>query len=278
MRRNRWHITGKSVFITGAAGGIGAATARLLAAQQTHLSLVDVRGDALRQFATELTGEVLCQEVDTTQSETLNAAVAATLERFGRIDVALVNAGVVTIGSVERVDPNAFERVINVNLLGTWRTVRAILPHVIAAQGYILCVSSLSGTIQGPLQASYNASKADIQAFANTLRLEVQGLGVDVGVAHIIYTATETGRGAVEHPLIRSLPGLAVGKPQPVEKTAALLVRGMERRSRTVATPSARLALLVPNVSQLAVEGLARRNRWAVAIRKLEQANDGRET
>jgi len=278
MRRSDWRLPGKSVLVTGAAGGIGAATTRLLAARQTHLTLVDVGGDALRQLASDLGGGALCQEADITQREALDTAVAATLERFGRIDVVLVNAGIVTIGSVERVDPQAFDQVINVNLMGSWRTVRTVLPHVIAAQGYILFVSSLSGTIQGPLQASYNASKAGIQAFANTLRLEVQGLGVDIGTAHILYTATEAGRGAVEHPLIRGLPGLAIGNPQPVEETAALLVQGIEHRSRTVATPVARLALLVPSISQLAVEGLARRKGWAAAIRKMEQSNQKKDT
>jgi NAD(P)-dependent dehydrogenase (short-subunit alcohol dehydrogenase family) len=195
------------------------------------------------------------------------------LDRYGRLDVVVVNAAVVTVGSVERGDPRAFERVITVNLLGSWQTVRAVLPHVIAAQGYILFVSSLAGTIQGPLHAAYNSSKAGLQALANTLRLEVQGLGVDIGVAHLVYTATETGRSAVEHPLIQGLAGLRVMKPQPVEETAAMLVRGIERRSRTIATPTARLALLVPQVFQLGVEGLARRHGWVVAIREQERAD-----
>lgn len=137
-------------------------------------------------------------------------------------------------------------------------TVRAVLPHVIAAQGYILFASSIAGTIQGPLNAAFNASKAGLQAFANTLRLEVQGLGVDVGTAHLIYTATETGRGAVEHPLMRGLPGLRQMKPEPAEKTAALLVRGIERRSRTVVAPAARLTFLVPDAFQLSLETPAR--------------------
>jgi NADP-dependent 3-hydroxy acid dehydrogenase YdfG len=277
-RRSSWRLPGKSVLITGAAGGIGAATAKLLATQRTRLSLMDVRYDDLRQVAGELDGDVLCHAVDITEQETLNAAVVATLERFGRIDGALVNAGVVTVGSIERGDPQAFERVITVNLLGTWRTVRAVLPHVIAAQGYILVVSSFAGTVQGPLHAAYSASKAGIQALANTLRLEVQGLGVDVGVAHIMYTATQTGRGAVEHPLIRGLPGLVIGKPQPVERTAALLVRGMKQRSRTVATPAARLALVVPAVSQVAVESLARRKGWAAVIREQERSAERQDT
>ena len=277
MRGSTWHLTGKSVLITGAAGGIGAAVARSLSARQTHLSLVDVQWSALQQLTLDLGGATLCHEADITQRDALDVAVAASLERFGQLDVVLVNAGVVTVGSVEWGDPQAFERVITVNLLGAWQTVRAVLPHVIAAQGYILFVSSSAGTIQGPLHAAYNSSKAGLQALANTLRLEVQGLGVDVGTAHLIYTATQTARGAVEHPLMRGLPGLPAMKPQPVEETAALLVRGMERRSRTIATPATRLALLVPELFRLVVEGLARRHGWAAAIREQERADGGRD-
>ncbi len=275
MRRNTWRLKGKCVLITGAANGIGAATARILAARNTHLSLIDVQGTALRQLALELEGKVIFYEADITQRESLDKAVTSTLDRFGRLDVVLVNAGIVTVGSVEKGDPSAFEKVITVNLLGAWRTVRAVLPHVIAAKGYILFVSSLAGTIQGPLHSAYNSSKAGLQAFANTLRLEIQGLGVDIGTAHIVYTATETGKGAVEHPLIRSLPGLRITKPQPVEETAALLVRGMEHRSRTIATPTAHLALMFPDLFQLTVERLARRNRWASIIHEQEDAQEG---
>jgi len=275
MRKSTWSLTDKSVLITGAANGIGAATARLLAARYTQLSLVDVQGSTLRKLALDIGGKVIYYDADITQREALNKAVASTLDHYGRLDVVLVNAGIVTVGSVERGDPYAFEQVVTVNLLGAWRTVRAVLTHVIAAKGYILFVSSVAGTIQGPLHAAYNSSKAGLQAFANTLRLEVQGLGVDIGIAHIVYTATETGRGAVEHPLIRGLPGLWIMKPQPVEETAALLVRGMEHRSRTIATPATRLALLVPDVSQLAVERLARRHGWAAIIHEQEYAKEG---
>ena len=276
MRGNAWNLKGKSILITGAARGIGAETARLLAGRQARLSLLDTQGAALQELARDLGETTLYQQADITQSDALEEAVAATVERFGRLDVAVVNAAIVTVGSVERGNPEAFERVVSVNLLGSWKTVRAVLPYIIEARGYILFVSSLSGTIQGPLHAAYNSSKAGLQALANTLRLEVQGLGVDIGVAHNIYTATQTGREAVEHPLIRGLPGLPKMKPQPVEKTASMLVRGIEQRSRTIIVPAARLALLAPDLFQLAVERMARRHRWAKAIQKREQGSSGR--
>jgi NAD(P)-dependent dehydrogenase (short-subunit alcohol dehydrogenase family) len=141
MRGSTWQLRGKSVLITGAAEGIGAATARCLSARQARLSLVDVQGDTLHQLALDLGRAAFCQQVDITQPEALEAAVAATVDRFGQLDVVVVNAGVVTVGSVERGDPQAFERVIKVNLLGAWQTVRSVLPHVIEASGYILFVS-----------------------------------------------------------------------------------------------------------------------------------------
>jgi NAD(P)-dependent dehydrogenase (short-subunit alcohol dehydrogenase family) len=82
---------------------------------------VDVQGDMLHQLALDLGGVAFCQQVDITQPEALEAAVTATLKRFGQLDVVLVNAGVVTVGSVERGDPLAFERVIRVNLFGPGR-------------------------------------------------------------------------------------------------------------------------------------------------------------
>jgi len=273
-------LKGKVALVTGASQGIGRAIALALSCAGASVVLAARNAEKLQGLAEEIgaaQGVALPVQMDVGEAQEVKSGFRQALDRFGRLDVVVVNAGIVTVGSVERGDPHAFEQVINVNLLGAWRTVRAVLPHVIAAKGYIIFVSSLAGTIQGPLHAAYNSSKAGLQAFANTLRLEVQGLGVDIGTAHLFYTDTETGRGAVEHPLIRGLPGIRMMKPSPVEETAAMLVRGMEHRSRTIVTPAGHLALLVPDVFQLAMERLALRNRWASIIHEQAKAVEREE-
>ena len=77
-----------------------------------------------------------------TDTAALKRAVEGTVERFGGIDVVIANAGIAPVGTVATIDPEAFERTIEVNLLGVWRTVRAALPHVIERRGYILPIAS----------------------------------------------------------------------------------------------------------------------------------------
>lgn len=263
------------VLITGAAGGIGSELARQLSAEGASLALVDVQAEALRRVAEALSATAIWSVTDITRLGELEVAMADAVARFGGLDALVANAGVVTVASVEQIDPAEFDRVIEVNLLGTWRTARAALPHLIASKGYLLFVSSLAGDLQGPLHASYNASKAGIQAFANTLRLEVEGLSVQIGVAHLNYTDTETARAAVGHPAMRKLSGMRTMRPIPTTKTAAALARAIERRSRRIVTPRVTSAALpIRDFLQRRLEGLARRRSWAAAIREPTEPSD----
>ncbi len=262
----RFDLSGRTVLLTGAAGGIGGELARQLAAAGCRLVLTDVRGDALHRLAGGLPASCVALEADITDLARMQEVIDAAIERFGSVDVVVANAGTIALESSLAIAPADFDRVIDVDLLGTWRTIRASLPAVIAARGYVLCVSSLAGEVQGPLYASYNASKAATRALANTLRLELQGLGVDIGVALLMYTDTEVARIAVDH-CARSLPGFRPMKPRPVAATASDLVRAIERRSRRVFIPRAgRLMTVAPDFWQKRLEGLARRKRWAQLI------------
>ena len=141
-------------------------------------------------------------ECDVTDSEALGAAVEGAVERFGGIDVVMANAGIAPVGMVRSTDPDAFERTIEINLIGVWRTVRACLPQVIERRGYVLVIASLAAAMHAPGMAAYSASKAGAEAFANSLRVEVKHLGVDVGVGYFSFIDTDMVRGGDEHPAV----------------------------------------------------------------------------
>src|SRR3954467_13326644 len=143
-RSESYDIDGKVAFITGAARGIGFEAARRLYARGASVALVGLEPQELDARAAELGERAAAFHADVTDPEQLAAAVDGTVARFGGIDVCIANAGVANVGTIEGMAVEDFERVIEVNLLGVWRTVRATLLHVIARKGYILPISSMS--------------------------------------------------------------------------------------------------------------------------------------
>lgn len=184
-------VYGKVVFITGGAAGVGEEVANRLHGKGAKLVLVDVDSEQLSRVAAGLSAErVLTVTADVRDLAAMQAAADAAVARFGGIDVVLANAGIISYGSVAQVDPEAFRRLLDVNVLGVFHTVRATLPAVIESRGYVLIVSSLAAYAAAPGLAPYNASKAAVEHFANALRLEVAHRGVDVGSAHMSWIDT----------------------------------------------------------------------------------------
>jgi len=243
-----WDLRGKTVLITGAARGIGAETARRAAAAGANVALVGLEPEELRRVAAQCGSNAAAFECDVTDWQALDHAVEGTVERFGGIDVVMANAGIAPAGMVRSVDPAAFERTVEINLLGVWRTVRAGLPQVIERKGYVLVTASLAAAIHGPGMAAYSAAKAGAEAFADSLRVEVKHLGVDVGVAYFGFIDTDMVRGADTHPSLgqlRANAGGPIAKTYPVSKVGKAVVTGMEKRSRWVVVPPWSRALLV---------------------------------
>jgi NAD(P)-dependent dehydrogenase (short-subunit alcohol dehydrogenase family) len=235
-----WTTRGRTVLITGAARGLGAETARRVAARGANVALVGLEPDELARVAEQCGSNAAWFECDVTDTEALGRAVTGTIERFGGIDAVMANAGIAPMGMVRSTDPAAFERTVEINLLGVWRTVRACLPHVIERRGYVLVIASMAAALHAPGMAAYAASKAGAEAFGNSLRSEVKHLGVDVGVGYFGFTDTDMVRGADAHPAIGALREAASGplaKTYPLSKAGKALADGIEKRSRWVVVP-----------------------------------------
>jgi NAD(P)-dependent dehydrogenase (short-subunit alcohol dehydrogenase family) len=243
-----WTTRGKTVLITGAARGLGAETARRVAARGANVALVGLEPEELERVAAQCGKNAAWFECDVTDTEALERAVQSTIERFGGIDVVMANAGIAPGGMVRSTDPAAFERTIEINLLGVWRTVRATLPHVIDRQGYVLVIASLAAAVHAPGMAAYSASKAGAEAFGDSLRAEVKHLGVDVGVGYFAFIDTDMVRGADAHPALgrfRDEAGWPFNKTYPLSQAGKAIADGIEKRSRWVVVPPWGRALLV---------------------------------
>ena len=235
-------LDGQVVMFTGAARGIGAETARVLVKRGAKVLLVDLDEPPLRALAAEL-GESNAVGVvgDVTDLPSMELAVQAGLDAFGRLDVVVANAGIASYGSVLHVDPAMFKRVVDINITGVFNTVRAALPHIIERKGYVLVVGSLASFVAGPGMASYTASKAGAEHFANSLRLEVKHLGVTVGSAHMSWIDTPLTQDAKADlssfgEMIQSLPG-PLKNTTSVAACAKAFAKGIEKRGTRVYVP-----------------------------------------
>jgi NAD(P)-dependent dehydrogenase (short-subunit alcohol dehydrogenase family) len=268
-----WDLRGRTVLVTGAARGIGAETARRAAARGANVALVGLEPDELARVAEQCGANAALFECDVTDWDALERAVEGTVERFGGIDVVMANAGIAPAGMTRSVDPRAFERTLEVNLMGVWRTVRSCLPHVIERQGYVLVVASLAAAVHGPGMSAYSASKAGAEAFADSLRVEVKHLGVDVGVAYFLFIDTDMVRGADAHPTLGDMRGTSgpLGRTHSVSSVGKAVVDGMEQRRRWIVVPGWARALLILRTALAPLIDRASFERAAEADQRFEQ-------
>ncbi len=174
-------LTGKVVIITGASSGIGAACARLLAQQGCKLALAARRLDDMQRLADQLEAECLVVQADMTAPEDISNMVERTLERFGRIDVMLANAGVYIRGQFAEGDIEQLTRMLALNVDGVLRCAHAVIPAMKAqGSGDIIVTSSIAGTTDIVGEPVYSASKNAVQTFVHTVRRQLAGAGIRV--------------------------------------------------------------------------------------------------
>ncbi|MDQ8046701.1 MAG: SDR family NAD(P)-dependent oxidoreductase [Patulibacter sp.] len=245
MFRRRLDLQGKTVLLTGGASGIGAAAARILAARGAKLALVDLDEAGLAAMVAELgDGRARAFAGSVTDRAHLDTIVAEVVAWTGAIDVVWANAGIAAepVATIASIDEAIFERVVEIDLLGVWRTIRAALPAVRAANGHILLTASIYAFAPGMANAPYAASKAAVESLGRSLRAELAGTGTTAGVLYpgwietpIVNTSRHVDPVPMELISI-GFPG-PLGKLVPAAQLAEAAVRGIERRARRIIHP-----------------------------------------
>ena len=220
--------TGLVAIVTGAAGGIGAATARRLAADGTRLMVTDLDAGALTGMAGEL--GALARAHDVTSELDWGEVVRGTLEHFGRLDVLVNNAGVFHAASLQETTPDAFRRVMDVNATGVFLGMRAAAPPMVAAgSGVIINISSAAGLTGPPNLSAYAASKWAVRGLTKVAARELARSGIRVVSVHPgqIDTAMNARQReatpAVIDALIKATPMRRLGAPEEVAAAVSFL-------------------------------------------------------
>jgi NAD(P)-dependent dehydrogenase (short-subunit alcohol dehydrogenase family) len=252
-------LAGRRVLITGAARGIGAALATRLHERGAAVAVAGLEPDLLEDVAKSVEGPWWsCNVADGAE---VQRTVDAAAEALGGLDVVVANAGIAAQLPLVGGDPTIFERTLEVNVLGTYYTLRAAGPHLSHAQGYALAISSLGGAVHVPLMGAYSASKAAVEALGNTLRQELRPSGARVGVAYFAELDTDmTSRGFGTEAARRFLGGRSITKVTPLKVGIDSLERGIARRSRIVVAPAwVRPILPIRMIAQPVVDLAVRR-------------------
>ena len=179
-------LAGRRVLITGASSGVGLAAARLFLDAGASCALLSRRAEAIADGLGPRPSEALLLSADVADRDAVSAAVAATVEHLGGLDLVVLNAGVASFGHLLEVHPDDYERTVAVTFLGAVNTVRAALPHLRDTRGMILATGSLNTRVPLPGWNAYAASKHALRGFLNTVRCEEreQGTGVRVSMLH----------------------------------------------------------------------------------------------
>ena len=194
-------LEGTAVLVTGASSGIGEATALALAAEGASVTLAARRKDRLDALADRIGqagGTALALEVDVTEQEQAAAAVAATVDAFGRLDTVINNAGVMLLGPIEDAPVEEWDRMVALNLQGLLYVAHAAVPHLLAAAADgprqvadLVNVSSVAGRIARTGSGVYNLTKFGVGAFSESMRQEFARRHVRVALVEPGAVATE---------------------------------------------------------------------------------------
>ena len=220
-------LTGKVAWITGGGSGIGRACALELARRGVHVAVSGRRRDRLEQVAVEAarlgakSAAIVC---DVRDEEQLGAAVSQVVERLGRLDIALANAGFTVSGRVDELSGDDWRRQLDTNVVAVAMTARAAIDELRITRGRIGLVGSVAGFIPAPGFVAYHASKHAIRALGQTLSLELAASGVSCTTLHPGFVASE----------ITQIDNAGRRDPSREDPRPAMLMWSAERAARVI--------------------------------------------
>jgi NAD(P)-dependent dehydrogenase (short-subunit alcohol dehydrogenase family) len=238
-----FQLSGKVALVTGAARGIGLETARALHARGASVVVNDLDPEATARAAAQVGERATGAPADVTDADAMAEVVQTAVDTYGGLDVVVANAG---IGpppmTMLKADRGHFERTLEVDLQGVWRTVSPALDQIAARQGQVVVISSVYAFMNGMVASPYAAAKAGVEALGRALRVELSIHGAGATVAHFGFIDTVMVQEAFdEEPegsaLLDFLPSFVTRRLTPGQAAEAL-VSGIERRAPRVIAPS----------------------------------------
>jgi NAD(P)-dependent dehydrogenase (short-subunit alcohol dehydrogenase family) len=239
----RFDLAGKVALVTGGARGIGLATARALGSRGASVAIVDLDGEAAERCAVQIRGPgAVAIAADVTDRGAMQQAVATTVDRFGGVDVVVANAGVGSrVATFRAMASESFERVLDVNLMGVYRTVDAALPQIVSRRGHAVLISSIYAFMNGAGGTPYAMSKAAIEQFGRALRVELAPHGASASVVYFGFIDTEMVHRAIDQDPLADQMMATFSRPLrkrlPPSVAGEAIVRGIERRQRRIIQP-----------------------------------------
>lgn len=235
-------LNGKVALVTGGARGIGFETARQIQLRGGSVAVLDLDAAEAAEAAERIGQRAIGIGADVTDEGAQRAAVAETVEKLGGLDLAVANAGIAQarLATARGISGEEWDRVLEVDLLGVWRTVRAALPQVVERRGHIALVSSVYAFMNGMGNTPYAVAKAGVESLGRALRVELAPHGASATVAYFGWVDTKLVQDAFAQPdadrITEFTPDWLL-KRIPPDEAAAGFVRGIEDRAPRVFVP-----------------------------------------
>lgn len=261
-------LSGRVVVVTGASSGIGWETALAFAREKCKVAVCARRENRLRELCDlirQAGGEPFAVPVDVAVRSTVHDFIQQVLERWGRVDVVVANAGYGYLASVNEIDPVQMERIWQVNFMGSFHAIQASLPGMLAQkEGHIAIVSSVVGRYPLPVMSAYCATKFAQVALGQSLRMELRPHNIGVTMVYPGFTATEFRQNQLN---TEKRPDLG-RKSQPASEVASAILSAV-RKNRKEMYPNftgslfAHFGLWFPSFMDEAVGWITRRMKRA---------------